>query len=121
MRLERVVCLEWGDVSIVELHRRAGERRVRIAALTIQALAWSKRRHDFVRFVVRFEMRCDVRLLARVGCTNRIRSRFRGLKRLRDSECDVLTVVTNNIIFERRPAHLANDRKSWPGNRPKDL
>src|SRR5689334_20140099 len=121
MRLERVVRLKWRDVGVIELDRSVGERSVGIATLAVQAFAWAKRGHDFVGLVVRYKMRVDVRLFGRVSCANRIGSGFGSLERFRYSECDVLAVVTNYVVFERWSAFFADTRKSRPGNRPKDL
>src|ERR1041385_1904256 len=121
MRLERVVRLKWRNVSVIELDWSICEGRVGIATLTIQAFARSKRGHDFVRLVVRDKMRVDIRLFNRVSCTNCIGSGFGSLKRFGYSECNVLAVVTNYIVFERRPSLFADTRESRPRNRPKDL
>src|ERR1041384_1010887 len=121
MRLERVVRLKWRDVSVIELDWSTGEGSVGIATLTVQAFAWSKRSHDFVRLVVCNKMRVDVRFFARVRCADRIGSGFGSLKRFRYSECDVLAVVTNHIVFKWRPSLFAHTGESRPGNRPKNL
>src|ERR1043165_9428715 len=121
MRLERVVRLKWRDVGVVKLYRGSGERSIGIAALTVQAFARSEGGHHFVRLIVRYKMRFDVRLFGRVGCTNCIGSGFGSLERFRYGECDVLAVVTNYVVFERWSAFFADTRKSRPGNRPKDL
>jgi hypothetical protein len=54
------------------------------------------------RAVVRYEISRNIVLLLRVRDTNRIGRSFGPLKCIGDSERDVLAVVANDIIFERR-------------------
>src|SRR5215470_19215003 len=121
MRFEGIVRFEWRDVCVIELNRSLAEGSIGIATLAVEPLAWSKRGHDFVRIVVCYQACFDIRLFGRVSCTNCIGSGFGSLKRFGHSECDVLAVVTNHIIFEWRPAFFAHTRESRPRNRAKDL
>jgi len=52
--------------------------------------------------VVRFEVGIDVRCLLGVRYANRIGSGFGRLERVRHRERDVLAVVANDIVLERR-------------------
>ena len=52
MRLKRIVCLSRRYVSLVELDRRARERRIGIPALAVEAFARAEGRHDQVGFLV---------------------------------------------------------------------
>ena len=54
LQLDGVMSLRWGDISLVELDWRAGERRVGIAALTLQATLWAVRGFNRLRIVLRF-------------------------------------------------------------------
>ena len=45
----------------------------------------------------------DVRFLFRVGDANRVRRGFGALESVRHRERDVLAVVANDIVLERRP------------------
>ena len=62
----------------------------------------------YVRLVIRFEIGINVMLVSGVGDANRIGSGFGRLERVRHGKRDVLAVVANDIILERR-ATLIDD------------
>src|SRR5256885_7361291 len=54
LQLDGIMSLRWGDISLVELDWRAGERRLGIATLTLQATLWAVRGFNRLRIVLRF-------------------------------------------------------------------
>ena len=121
MQLDGVVRLGRRDVGLVELDRRAGESLVGVAALALQRLRGPNVVDHFVGLVVRLEVGVDVRLLLRVGRADGIGGGFGALERVRDGERDVLAVVANDVVFERRPALVDDAFESRPQGRAEDL
>jgi len=121
VQLDRVVRLGRRDIGLVELHRRPGERGVGVAALALQALAHGERGGNHVGLVVGFEIGVDVRLLLRVCDTNRVGRGLGGLERVRHRERDVLAVVPNHIVLERRATLVDDAGESRPLDRAEDL
>src|SRR5205823_9446815 len=107
--------------GLVELDWRAGERALGITALALQPRAHGERGGNHFRLVVLFEFGFDVRLLFGVRDANRIGSGFGGLEGVRHSERDVLAVVANDIVFERRAALVADAFESRSLYRAEDL
>ncbi len=95
MQLYRIVRFDRSTIGFIELDGRAGESLVRVPAGTLH-----------LRFLTRIEMRSDVRLLLAVGHLDGGRGRSCLFKGLRNDNSDVLTVVTNDIIFEGRPSFV---------------
>ena len=90
------------DISLVDLDRGAGESGIGVAALTFQPLLRAERAGNYVGILVRFEVVFDVRLIFGVGDTDRISRGFGHLEGVRHGEGNVLAVVTNDIVIERR-------------------
>ena len=80
-----------------------------------------ERGDNHVGLVVRFEVSLDVRLLLGVRDANRIGGGLGSLERVRHSERNVLAVVANNIILERRAPLFADAFESRPRDRAEDL
>src|SRR5258707_13770921 len=120
MQLKWVVRLGRRDVGLVELDRRACESTLGVSALAVQALARPKSRNHLVRIVIRFEVGLDVRLLLRVRRANRIGGSLGGLESVCHSERDVLAVIANHIVLERRAPLFANSFESLSQRRAKD-
>ena len=108
-------------VGLVKLDRCAGVRSRSVAALALQTTLGTVTGVDRVRIILGFEFLLDVRLLFRVGNNHCIRRGFRGLESIRDGERDVLPIVTNDIVFERRPSLDADACKTRPQGRTKDF
>src|SRR5207249_12122203 len=81
----------------------------------------AERGDNLVVLVVRLEISLDVRLLLVVRDANRIGSGCGGLERVRHSERDVLTVIANDIVLERRAALFADAFESQLRYRTEDL
>src|SRR6476661_6455120 len=109
------------DVSLVELDPCAGKGPGRIAALALQALHRPVGGHDRVRIIIGGELVFDVRFLFRVGNDNRVRRSFGALESVRHRERDVLTVVANDIVLERRPPFDADAVDALPESRTENL
>src|SRR6202043_3453905 len=105
------------SVSLIELYRRAGKGSGRIAALALQALLRPVAGHHLVGIIIGGELVFDVRFLFRVANDNRVRRSFGALESVRHREHDVLAVVANDIIFERRPPFDADAVHAFPESR----
>src|SRR6476469_8865844 len=105
------------DVSLVELDRRAGKGSGRTAAFALQALRRPVAGHDRVRIVVGGELVFDVWLLFRVTTDKRVLRSFGAHESGRHRERDVLAVVANTIVLERRPPCEADAAHALPGSR----
>ena len=84
------------DVGLIELDRRVGQRPVGVAALAVHR-----------RLVVGFEVGIDVRLFRGIRDAHRIRCRLGGFERVGDDERDVLAVIADDIVGQRRAALVA--------------
>jgi hypothetical protein len=115
------VRLRWRDVGLVELHRCTGKRRGCIPAFTLHAHLGPVTRSDDLRIFVGCELEFDVRFLFRVANDNRVRRGFGALESVRDGERDVLTIITNDIVFERRPPFYADAFVALPSARTENF
>ena len=102
------------DISLVDLNRGAGESGIGVAALTFQPLLRAERAGDHVGIVVRFEIEFDIRLVLGVGDADHISRGFCILERVRHGERDVLAVVANDIVIERRASLFTDAFHSLP-------
>ena len=71
--------------------------------------------------VVGFEVGLDVRLLLVIGDANRVGGGFGGLESVRHGERDVLAVVANDIVLERRAPLYTDAFEPFPLDRAEDL
>ncbi len=108
LQLDRVVGLGRHDVGLVELDRRARERLLDVSALALQALGRGEGGGHLVGLVVGHEIGGDVGLLLVVSGAHRVGRGLGALERVRHRERDVLAVVANVIVRERR-ATLVDD------------
>ena len=115
LQLDGNVRLGRRDVGLVELHRGAGERRGRIAALALDALLGPVARLDCVRIMVGCEFEFHVRLFFRIGDDDGVSGRFGALESVRDRERDVLAIIANDIVLEGGTPFYANAFISLPG------
>ena len=76
---------------------------------------------NHVGIVVRFEVGLDVRLLLGVRHANRIGGGLGSLERVRHGERDVLAVVANDIVLERRAPLFADAFDPLSQDRAEDL
>ena len=72
----------------------------------MQALRRGECGGNLIGFIVGLEIRIDVVLVLCVGRANRIGSGFGALKCIGDSERNILAVVANDIILERRATFI---------------
>src|SRR6185369_1736156 len=104
VQLERIVCFGRRAVSLIELDGRTGKRGVSITTLALQSRHWSIAGKDDVRIVAGFEVRLDIVFFFCVGRTNCVGSSLGGFESVSHDESDVLAVVSDLVVFERRPA-----------------
>ena len=122
VQLDGVVGLGRRDVGLVELDRRAGRTR---ASASPRWLCRRSRGPNVVtttsgsssasRLVV------DVRLLLGVRHPDRVRRGLGGLERVRHRERDVLAVVADDVVLERRAALVGDAGESRPRHGAEDL
>ena len=102
LQLDGIVRLGRRDISLVELDRRAREsasaspRSLCRRFVRAEVCQLSSGSSSALRSVI------DVRFLLRVGDANRVRGSFGALESVRHRERDVLAVVANDIVLERR-------------------
>src|SRR5258705_6373116 len=108
MQLEGIVRLGGRDIGLVELSLSACEGRIRIATLALQPGGGSEGGRDHVGFVVGLELGFYICFFRGVSYANRIGGGFGGLESVCDSQRNVLAVVADNVVFERRAALIGN-------------
>src|ERR1700752_20510 len=121
MQFERIVRFGWCDVSFVELDGRTGERGCGVAPVALESLHWSISSKDDVGIVARFEAVIPIGFFFGVRRTYSIGHRLGYLESIADSECDVLAVVSDHIIFEGGPALQADALKARRRSGTKDF
>src|SRR6266478_2487199 len=113
MQLDGIMGFNGSPIGFIELDRGAGESPLCVSAGTIDP-----------RLFVRIKTRSDVRLLLAVAHLDGGRSGLCLLKGLSNDNSDVLTVVTNDIVFEGRPSFVQVRRNSrgWSASeQPSDV
>src|SRR6266446_7072381 len=121
LQLDRIMRLGWRDIRLVELDWCAGKSAFRIAALAFHPLGRLKRSINYIRLIIRFEIGFDVWLFLNVSGANGVSRSFSALKRVRDSERDVLAVVPNDVVFEWRSPLIVDAFESLAFGRTKNL
>ena len=121
VQLDRVVRFGRRDVGLIDLHRRARERAVGVAALALQPRRRRERRRDDIRLVVGFQFGIDVVRLRRIRHLHRIGGGLGLLERVGDGERDVLAVIANDVVLERRAALVHDPFEAGPLHRARDL
>ncbi len=96
------------DIGLLELDGGARESAFGISALALYPLDRTELGHHYRRLVVGLEPGVDVRLLLFVADPNRVGRGLGVLERVGNSQGDVLAVVANDIVLERR-ATLVGD------------
>ena len=122
VQLEGVVRLGRRDIGLVELDRRPGERGLGVAALALQALERAERGGNHVGLVVRFEIGVDVRLVLGTYVTRTASAAALAVSNVSaTAERDVLAVVANDIVLERRATLVDDAFEPRPLDRAEDL
>ena len=89
-------------VGLVELNRCACKSGVGVAALAFQPVLGAIGSFNHFRVIVGFEIVFDVRLVLGVRYMDRVRGGLGGLESVRHSKRNVLPIITNDVVFERR-------------------
>src|SRR5258707_3661062 len=76
---------------------------------------------DYFGIIVGFEIIFDVRLVLGVGDTDRVRRSFGLLESVRHGERDVLAIITDDIVLERRAPLNTNAFHPPSQDRAEDL
>ena len=121
LQLDRVVRLGWHDIGLVELDRRARKRLLDVSALALEALGRGEGGGHDVGLVVGHEIGGDVGLLLVVGGAHRVGRGLGALERVRHRERDVLAVVANVVVGERRATLVDDAFEAGPEGRAEDL
>src|SRR2546427_3336627 len=95
-------------IGLVELDGGARESALGMSALALYALDRAVLGHHHRRLVVGLELGVDVRLSLFVADGNRVGRGLGVLERVGNSQRDVLAVVANDVVLERR-ATLVSD------------
>src|SRR6058998_1469977 len=103
------------DVGFVELDRRAHEGAFGISPLALHSFNRAVSRKDYGRIVARLKMSFDIWRFFRVGGAHCIGSRLGGFEGVGYCQSDVLAVIADHIVFERRPALFADaiEARRW--------
>ena len=121
MELERIVGFGGRDVGFVQLDGRAREGAFGISPLALHSFNRAVSRKDYGRIVARLKMSLDIWRFFRVGGAHCIGGSFGGFECLGHCQRDVLAVIVNHIVFERRPALFADAIEARGRGRAKDL
>ena len=110
-----VVCLGRSNVGLVELNRRRCEGAIGIAPFTLQSLSRTKRGDYHFGVILGLKLGYDVwlPLFSRVDA-NSISCRLGVLVRIRHCKRNVLSVIADDIVLERRSPLIS----CMPGNYP---
>src|SRR5262245_37306430 len=71
-------------------------------------MPFPERCHDQIWILVDLKFHCDIRCFCFVDGSNSIGRGFGVFECIRNGECDVLTVVTNDVVFEWRTSFFAS-------------
>src|SRR5207245_9718466 len=92
-----------------------------VAARALQALLRAKSGGNHLGLVIRLQIRLNVWFFLGVGRANRIGSGLGALERVRHSQGNVLAVVANDVVFERRAPLFADAFDSLSRGRTEDF
>src|SRR6266481_7797323 len=121
MELERIVGFGGRDVGFVELDGRARKGTFGISPLALHSFNRAVSRKDYGRIVARLKMSFDIWRFFRVGGAHCIRGSFSSFEGVGHCKSDVLAVIVDHIVFERRPALFADAIEARRRSRAEDL
>src|SRR5262250_1181944 len=101
------------NVGFVEFDGRGIERRGGITPVALESRYWSVTGEHDVRIIACFEAALEIGFFFRVRRADCVSRSLGSLERIGNGESDVLTVISDEVVFERRPPLQANTIEPW--------